>query len=233
MKPRENFDGVVFNSLTVVHDIPSERGERKVMCQCKCGVRKPVTLAKLKTGHTKSCGKCIYSPLYKHGMTGTKFYLAWENMVGRCRDTRNKNYGGRGIRVCDSWLSFQNFMDDMYESYDESLTLERKDVDGNYCPENCEWVTMTVQGHNRRKYRGNCVSYGVHWNERDSRFIVAIVKDGVRCRIYYTTEEDAAKSYDDASEILYGDRPNKTEPREDLVKEKTISYLRKKNLINP
>lgn len=231
MKPRKNFDGVKFNSMTVVHDIPSERGERKVMCQCDCGVIKPVRLAKLKNGNTKSCGDCTYSPQYKHGMTGTPFYHVWENMIQRTKDESNEHYGGRGIRTCERWQIFSNFMEDMLEGYDPSLTIEREDVNGNYCKDNCTWATRTIQGHNRRKHRGNSKFYGVHWNDRDSRYIMAIVKDNIRCRVYFKDEVDAAKSYDDASEILYGDRPNKTVPSEDKIKETTIKYLRYHKLI--
>lgn len=89
-----------------------------------------------------------------HHMYGTREYIAWRNMKGRClnpNDNRYHRYGGRGIRVCDRWLSFENFYADMGPS--NGLTLERINVDGNYEPENCCWIPMREQGVNTSKTR--------------------------------------------------------------------------------
>lgn len=232
MKPRKNFDSVVFNSYTVLSDYPDESSkERKVLCQCKCGIVKPVVLAKLKAGTTKSCGTCENSPNYKHGMTGTAFYHVWENMIARCRDMENKHYGARGIGVCEEWGDFRNFYNDMFPSYDSSLTLERLDVNKGYYSENCVWDTHETQGHNRRKYRGNSKYYGVHWAEKDKSFIAGIVKGKKLCRIYFKDELDAAEGYDNASEILYGDRPNNTVQTKDNVLQRVIARLTTTGLI--
>lgn len=99
-----------------------------------------------------------------HGMTYEKFYGKWMGMKKRCK-TNTKisypNYGGRGITVCDRWATFQNFMDDMHESYKRHIEihgegntqLDRIDNDGNYEPENCRWVTRSINQMNKRNSR--------------------------------------------------------------------------------
>ena len=99
-----------------------------------------------------------------HGMTNTKFYKIWTGMRKRCfkaYDKSYKNYGGRGITVCEHWLNFENFKDDMYESYlnhcekygEKETTIERKNINGNYEPINCIWITTKEQHSNTRKNR--------------------------------------------------------------------------------
>lgn len=93
----------------------------------------------------------------QHGMAkkGNEhpIYLAWSGMKKRClnlNSTNYKNYGGRGISVCDRWLKFENFRDDMLASWQEGLQLDRIDVNGNYEPSNCRWVTRSENCKNRR-----------------------------------------------------------------------------------
>lgn len=95
-------------------------------------------------------------PAPSHRMRKTTFYTAWANMKQRCLNSNNIdfiNYGGRGIVFCDEWAKFENFKEDMYDSWQSGLTLDRIDVNGNYCKENCRWVTRKRQNNNTRANR--------------------------------------------------------------------------------
>lgn len=88
-----------------------------------------------------------------HGMSGSKPYAVWKTMHNRCKNqshNRYASYGGMGIKVCKEWSSFEKFWEDMGETYAEGLTLDRIDPNGDYCKENCRWVTQKVQQRNRR-----------------------------------------------------------------------------------
>lgn len=95
------------------------------------------------------------NPAYKHGKYNTRLHNIWDTMKQRCTNINRKdfeNYGGRGIKVCDEWLDFNNFYNwAMNNGYEEGLTIERKDFDGNYEPINCEWVTLQQQARNKRQ----------------------------------------------------------------------------------
>lgn len=93
----------------------------------------------------------------RHGMYGTRLYHIWNGLSGRCLNPNNKNYadyGGRGITVCDEWRKPENFFRwALLSGYDANLTLDRIDVNGGYCPENCRWITNAEQQRNRRNNR--------------------------------------------------------------------------------
>lgn len=111
-------------------------------------------LRRHKIKHKEGRPKGISNPAYKHGHNNTRLHKIWQNMRSRCRNNRipdYKYYGGRGINICDEWNEFICFEHwAINNGYTEELTLDRIDVDKNYCPENCRWVTRKVQSNNKR-----------------------------------------------------------------------------------
>jgi hypothetical protein len=126
------------------------------LCKCDCGNIKQYNSAYLRSGDTKSCGcylKDKVSGMFStHRMSKTKIYETWAHMKQRCYDPnqdRYEHYGGRGIKVCEKWQVFEGFYEDMGATHKPGLSLERKDVNGDYCPENCEWIPLQLQAQNK------------------------------------------------------------------------------------
>lgn len=154
--------GDKFGRLTVVKYCGKNKHQHNVWeCVCECGNRKVVTTSALNSGAVKSCG-CMWEEnkkaiktrvVKKHGMVDTQEYHAWNGMRQRCYNKNSpkyKNYGARGIKVCDRWLhSFENFYADMGKCPD-GFSLDRIDVNGDYTPENCRWADDVTQCNNRQ-----------------------------------------------------------------------------------
>jgi hypothetical protein len=153
--------GEKWGRLTVIEDGGrGHRGQAMVVAECSCGSRGQYSLTALRRGSTKSCGclKADGSTAYAtHGHTRkgkpTPTYLTYWNMLARCTNPKSDHwhsYGGRGIEVCERWLkSFENFLSDMGEC-PPGLTLDRKEVNGNYEVSNCRWATDDEQANNKR-----------------------------------------------------------------------------------
>lgn len=146
--------------LIVISRVENDKHDNAMwLCRCDCGKEVIVQGTHLRSGKTKSCG-CYQrdkqrNRLTRHGYSGTPLYKCWHAMKRRCtipKDENYKNYGGRGITVCDEWLDPINFIEwALANGYKEGLTLERIDVNGNYEPNNCTWVTRELQNKNTRR----------------------------------------------------------------------------------
>jgi hypothetical protein len=155
--------GRIFGRLTVMSEYSARTTSGKVRweCACRCGRIITTVSGDLNSGNTQSCG-CLKIEMIQqiglgrvtHGMKGTPEYSSWRAMKNRCyRQSNNnyKDYGGRGITVCDRWLnSFEAFYEDMGPRPSLKYSIERRENNGNYEKSNCYWATDTEQANNKR-----------------------------------------------------------------------------------
>ena len=151
-----NLIGEKFKRLTPVKETRL-RNRIAWICVCDCGNTKTVTSDDLKQKKVLSCG-CLKKELdktrkLKHGNSKTKIYNCWIGMIDRCTNPENSrypSYGGRGIRVCERWMTLENFIEDMSPRPDGKVSIERIDNNKGYYPDNCKWATDSEQQSNKR-----------------------------------------------------------------------------------
>lgn len=153
----ENLIGKKFGRLTVIErDFSKQRCY--YICKCDCGKVKSIQAHHLKSGATTSC-RCYQKEQasksnIKHGQKGTSLYNRWKTMRQRCNNPKcksYKNYGARGIKVCEDWDNFNTFYEwAINNGYDEKLELDRIDNNKGYSPNNCRWTDSLSNNHNRR-----------------------------------------------------------------------------------
>lgn len=167
-RPVLDLTGNKYGKLIVLklNETLTHRGARW-LCKCECGAETIAYGWELKSSKKKSCG-CLVSELAKvnknhltHGFSKTRFYRIWVAMKRRCSAESNelykKYYIDKGITVCKEWLDFENFKNDMYETYSEhcsiygekDTSIDRIDNDKGYSKENCRWATMELQNQNK------------------------------------------------------------------------------------
>lgn len=158
-KPKLNLAGQKFGKLFAVERVVSDKGRTKFICTCDCGNQSTVAGSDLVSGNTTSCG-CVKAKTgltsnLLHGGASGEFsgaYRSWRSMKQRCLNPSSRGwseYGAKGVKVCDRWLTYENFVSDMGER-PEGYSLERLDVFGDYTPENCKWIPVQEQARNKR-----------------------------------------------------------------------------------
>ena len=200
--------------LELIEDLgmmyPTEKSKRKYrfgLYKCFCGNKFKVQIAMVKNKNTNSCG-CLQKQRIKesnttHGQVSHRLYYVWYEMIQRCNNLKHKdyvNYGARGIKVCNRWLNVANFIEDMYPSYQEGQSIDRKENDKGYSPDNCRWVYRDIQNRNKRKIQSNNKSgyKGVSWHKASNKWSSQITVKGKKIYLGVFNEiNKAIKAYDD------------------------------------
>ena len=148
--------GERYGSLIILNEVEKRGVFRTFLCKCDCGRVKVFRFNDIRTGHSTSCGCARTESCSSHGMSNLAEYKTWQDMKGRCLNKKHMSfgyYGGRGIQVCDRWMRFENFYEDMGPKPGKEYSIDRIDNGGDYCPDNCHWATRKDQNSNTRRNR--------------------------------------------------------------------------------
>ncbi|MFY4844609.1 hypothetical protein ACOTVP_08730 [Aliarcobacter butzleri] len=182
----------------------SKEKKRYGIYKCFCGKEFKTQVSQIKNGYTKSCGCNKNKNKIKHNLSSHRLYNLWNLMINRCNNKKRKaykDYGGRGIIVCEEWendfIAFYNWS--INNGYKENLTIDRVDNNKGYSPNNCRWVSRSIQSRNNRKIRINNTSgyRGASWHKGINKFVSTISVDSKKIHIgIFDTLIEAAKAYD-------------------------------------
>lgn len=203
MKALTDISGKVFGRLTAIRFVNRARNSSIWECRCVCGTTKLVRRQHLLSGATKSCGCLIGETTaarnFTHGLTGTKTYTAWANMIKRCENATAsgfERYGGAGVSVCERWRKFENFLADMGEA-PQGMTIDRRDSAAGYSKVNCRWATATTQARNRTFKNTPTGIKGVVFCRDRFRVKIGVGYKQIHIGYFFTIEE-AARARQDA-----------------------------------
>ena len=218
IKPGDQYGRLTLIKEIEPHILLSGKKIRKMLCRCSCSNKKEVLLKNLKRGHTTSCG-CLHKEKVKkanstHGLTSHPLYSVWGSMKDRCyrpKTKQYKDYGGRGITVCQEWLDdFKYFYDwALSNDWKKGLQIDRIDNDGNYEPTNCRFVTSRDNNLNQRIPSNNTSGYRcVYYRKDNNRWCTSVSINNKNYHIgSYTTAEEAAIAYN--LFVVLNNLPNK------------------------
>lgn len=199
--------GTKFWRLTVVAFAGLDRGRRtRWRCECECGNMHEAGAYDIKSGNTKSCGcwnretsSMVGKAKKTHGLTRNPIHQTWYDMMRRCYDSRHNqfsNYGTRGITVCERWHDVERFYEDMGDKPSSRHSIDRLNVNGGYCKENCRWATPSQQGLNKQIH--STMDWGIQ-HRGAGRYIVRVTVHGSRvCLGTFDTIENARMARDQA-----------------------------------
>lgn len=213
----KDLTGIKYGRLTALEFLyKTESRQYFWLFQCDCGNTKKINKASVVKGATRSCG-CIAKEMAEeknktHGMSKTKIYNVWNNMMKRCfnnKDPAYKNYGGRGIIVSDRWLIFENFFEDMGHP-PKNMSIDRVDNELGYSKENCRWADRSMQNTNKRPWKESTTGIiNITFSERDQLYNVGIKRYGKRYRKSFKNIEDAIewkeKTLKELSDVKFND----------------------------
>ena len=195
---------VLLEDLGMIYPNESSKDKKRYgLYKCFCGNEFKSRMDHIRTGKTKSC-KCVRDKvrlenITTHNLSKHRLYKTWQTLFHRCYNPKRKDYkhyGKRGIKVCDEWKSFNKFIEDMYPTFQEGLTLDRIDVNGNYEKSNCQWANQSIQISKTRILKP--IGYrGSYYHSTSRLWSARLMIQGKNINLgYFNTDIEAATARD-------------------------------------